>query len=126
MAQFTTIGWTIRTLNLWWGCVKITIGCDKCFASAGSIRWGYDIWGNDRPRRQIKSAWTDLLKFQKIAKAANTLHRVFVGSMMDIFENPMPLIDNDGNPLPHNTGDLRQQFFDNITNGMYPNWIIRG
>ena len=56
-----------------------------------------------------------------MAKAQGTIHRVFVGSMMDIFEKPMPLIDQNGIQLEHSTGDLRSRFFQNISDGMYPN-----
>ena len=124
MAQDSTIEWTHHTANLWWGCTKVHEGCDNCYAATLSKRYGNDVWGNDKPRKQVKSVWTDLLKYQKLAKLANTSHRVFVGSMMDIFEKPMPLIDSKGNLLGFDTGSLRQQFFDNISNGLYPNLMF--
>ena len=85
---------------------------------------GNDVWGNDKPRRQIASFWSYLKKYQNNAQKANVVHKVFVGSMMDIFEKPMPLIDNQGNEIPGTTGDLRQTFFENISKGMYPNLIF--
>ncbi len=124
MAKNSTIEWTTHTANLWWGCTKVHEGCDHCYAAALSKRWGNDVWGNDKPRKKIKAVWTDLLKYQKLAKKAEEIHKVFVGSMMDIFEKPMPLIDSKGNQMTENTGDLRQIFFDNISNGLYPNLMF--
>ncbi len=128
MAQNTSIEWTAtpradgtlapgHTGNLWWGCVAVHEGCANCYAERLSKRWGNDVWGNDKPRKEIKSVWKDLSKFQIIAKQANEIHRVFVGSMMDIFEKPMPVIDSKGELLTEdgnfywNTGLIRDRFF---------------
>jgi protein gp37 len=68
----------------------------------------------------IKDVWSKIGKFQKEAEKQNEVHRVFVGSMMDIFEKPMPLVDHDGNPYSEgesefwNTGQLRDKFFNEI------------
>lgn len=114
MAENSKIEWTHHTANLWHGCVGVHTGCDNCYAEVLSKRWGNDIWGNDKPRKEIKSVWKDLIKYQKLAEEQNEIHRVFVGSMMDIFEKPMPLIDSKGNSLEDNTGNLRNHFFVNI------------
>lgn len=97
MAQNSKIEWTHHTANLWHGCTKVHEGCTNCYAETLSKRWGNDVWGNDKPRKAIKSVWNDLAKYQKLAKEANEIHRVFVGSMMDIFEKPMHVIDSKGN-----------------------------
>lgn len=114
MAQNSNIEWTRHTGNLWWGCTKVHEGCDNCYAEAFAHRYNNDIWGNDRPRKAGKSVWSDFLKWQALAADARETHRVFVGSMMDIFEKPMPLIDWQGNQLPGNTGGLRDRFFREI------------
>ena len=124
MGQNSTIEWTKNTANLWWGCTKVHEGCDHCYAETLAKRWGNNVWGNDSPRRQITSFWSDLNKYQKAAKKSGTIDRVFVGSMMDIFEKPMPLVDKDGNLLQGTTADLRLRFFANITAGMYPNLMF--
>ncbi len=121
MALNTKIEWTKRTANLWHGCVKVNEGCNNCYAATWSRRWGQDIWGADNPRKMIASFWIDLDKFQRLAAKDNAVHPVFVGSMMDIFENPKPLIDNNGKILETTTDDLRERFFQNITDGKYPN-----
>ncbi len=126
MPQDSKIEWTDHTANLWWGCTKVQLqgGCDYCYAETLAKRWGNNVWGNDNPRRQITAFWSDLNKFQKKAKKENTIHKVFVGSMMDIFEKPMPLCDKDGNHIQGTTAELRQRFFANITTGMYPNLMF--
>lgn len=122
MAQNSKIEWTHHTLNLWHGCTKVHEGCDNCYAEALSHRWGNDVWGNDKPRKEVKSAWNELAKMQAAAKAAGEIHRVFVGSMMDIFEKPMSLIDSKGNYYPEmDTGTLRWELFLKIDAGMYNN-----
>ena len=125
MAQNSKIAWTTHTLNLWHGCTHVHEGCYNCYAEVLSHRWGNDVWGNDKPRKEIKSCWNDLVKYQKLAKEANQIHRVFVGSMMDIFEKPMPLIDSKGNPNTNaNTGNYRFQLFHQIDRGDYPNLMF--
>jgi protein gp37 len=128
MAQDSKIEWTNHTANLWHGCTKVTAGCDHCYAETLSKRWGHDIWGNDKPRKAIRSVWKDLERYQKLAAEAGEMQRVFVGSMMDIFEKPMPLVDSKGNKIELDdpgsemyTGDLRDTFFGNISRGEYNN-----
>lgn len=122
MAMNTKISWCHHTINLWWGCVAVHEGCDNCYAETLAKRWGNDIWGNDKPRKEIKSVWNELLKMQKLAKQAGEIHRVFVGSMMDIFEKPMMLQSERVYKL--NTGEIREKFFEQITNGLYPNLMF--
>jgi protein gp37 len=123
MAQNSKIEWTNHTANLWHGCTKVHEGCDNCYAETLSHRWGRDIWGNDKPRLEVKSVWKDLERYQKLAQQAGEIHRVFVGSMMDIFEKPMPLIDSNGAVNVHDTtGTIRQKFFSKISE--YPNLLF--
>jgi protein gp37 len=122
MGQNSKIEWTDHTANLWWGCTKVHEGCDHCYAESLSHRYGNDVWGNDKPRKEVKGVWNDLMKYQKLAEKANEIHRVFVGSMMDIFEKPMSLIDSKGNYYPEmDTGTLRWELFFKIDAGMYNN-----
>lgn len=93
MAENSKIEWTKHTCNLWWGCTKVHEGCDHCYAETLDNRYNHDNthWGNDKPRKAVKSVWNDFIKYQKAAAEAGEVHRVFVGSMMDIFEKSMPL-----------------------------------
>lgn len=131
MAPNTKIEWTHHTANLWHGCTKVHEGCDHCYAETLSKRWKRDIWGNDKPRMEIKSVWNDLKKFQKVAAGAGETQRVFVGSMMDVFEKPMHLIDSKGNPAidandgsPVSNEHLRERLFGEISAGNYPNLLF--
>lgn len=89
--QNSKIEWTDHTANLWIGCEEIHDGCLNCYARVSDNRWGHKNWGNDVPRRAVKKVWGDFVRWQKEAAAAGRIDRVFVGSMMDIFEKNMPL-----------------------------------
>lgn len=120
MAKNSNIEWTHHTVNLCWGCTKVHEGCDNCYALSQSKRYGFDIWGNDKPRRKINNVWKELAKYQKEAKKLGEVHRIFVGSMQDIFEKSMPLVDHKGNLLLEgesefwNTRQLRDKFFNEV------------
>lgn len=120
MAENTEIGWCNHTANLWWGCTHVHAGCDNCYAEAWSNRFDkidgkkVTLWGNDAPRREIGAIWKDLRRFQKLAQAAGEVHRVFVGSMMDIFEKPMPLANRKGELIGLTTDEVRQIFFHDV------------
>lgn len=120
MAENSKIEWTHHTANLWWGCTKVHAGCDNCYALALAKRYGKDVWGNDKPKRLIQNVWKEIEKYQKQAEDVGEIHRVFVGSMMDIFEKPMPLVDHKGIPYSEtesefwNTGQLRDKFFNEV------------
>ena len=127
MAENSKIEWTDHTLNLWWGCAKVHIGCKNCYAETLSKRWGNDVWGEDKSRKRIRSAFPDLKKYQQQAAKANKLVKVFCGSMMDIFENEKPLsnptIHDEGWEIAH-TSTLRHKLFEEIQQGKYDNLIF--
>jgi protein gp37 len=120
MAENSKIEWTNHTANLWWGCAKVHAGCDNCYALTFAKRVGNDIWGEDKPRRMIADVWKKLTQFQKEAEKLGEVHRVFVGSMMDIFEKPKSLVNHKGEPIKEgdaefwSTGQLRDKFFNEI------------
>ena len=134
MAENSKIEWTRHTANLWWGCTEVHAGCDNCYARVFSHRYdgGQSLWGNDVPRKAIKSVWDNLRKFQRMAKEAGEMHRVFVGSMMDIFEKPMNVVDqkseqvycNSANTWKLDTGLLRDELFNNIDLQEYENLMF--
>jgi len=52
-----------------------------------ATRFGNDIWGKGKERRYFEEAhWNQLIRWQKKAAAAGEYHRVFIGSMCDIFD----------------------------------------
>lgn len=122
----TKIEWCHHTVNLWTGCTHVHAGCDNCYAEALSNRFGQQVWGNDSKRLRTKNPFAILQTLQRAAKKANEVHRVFIGSMMDIFEKPMPLL----NPVEAHfeiTDDIRQELFTQITwddGSLYPNLMF--
>lgn len=115
------IEWCHHTINLWWGCTEVHEGCDHCYAKILANRWGFPVWGIDNVRREIQSALKNLSDLQKKAEIGNENHRVFVGSMMDIFEKSMPTFDFKNKVVSGTTGDLRDELFRRISANEYPN-----
>lgn len=120
MAANSKIEWTDHTANLWWGCTNVHEGCDNCYAERWAHRYSVG-WGNDTPRKMLRKSLTQFLSLQAKAEAAGEIHRVFVGSMMDIFERDMPMVNHEGNPAidssdgsPIRTMALRDQFFNEV------------
>lgn len=127
MAENSKIEWTKHTGNLWWGCQEVHEGCDNCYARTLDNRYHNDNphWGVGSVRKAVAGIWKDLLRFQKQAKAENEIHSVFIGSMMDIFEKPMPLVDNKNVLIEgQNTGLLRDMLFQQIDQGLYSNLLL--
>lgn len=120
MGKNSTIEWTHHTQNLWWGCTFVHEGCHSCYAFVDAKRYGYNIWGDDSPRRAIKNAWDEFNRFQSDAEKAGEIHRVFVGSMQDIFEKPKEMINHkkielvEGQDEFWHTGQLRDKFFNEV------------
>jgi len=114
MGENSKIEWTMHTKNLWWGCIEVHDGCDNCYARIWSNRFNDNLWGKGSNRKETKTWAKDLIKYNKKAKEAGEIHRVFVGSMMDIFEKTMPLINHNGENLPYNTNDIRKKLFEEI------------
>lgn len=120
MAENSKIEWCDHTVNLWWGCAKVHTGCKNCYAEKLSNRWDNDVWGEDKPRKLIKSAFKDLDKYQRQAFEVNKKVKIFMGSMMDIFETSTEVINSGG----QFTNGLRDRLFTEISKGNYPNLIF--
>ncbi|WP_310530670.1 phage Gp37/Gp68 family protein [Novosphingobium sp.] len=101
MSETTGIEWTDATINFWWGCSKVSPGCDHCYAETWAARFGESLWGVGAPRRKIKGAVGLLYKLQNSASwwAAdavigkfhpNSARRVFIQSMSDLFDKEVP------------------------------------
>ena len=99
MGVETTISWTDHTFNIVWGCEKVSPACDNCYAEVFAHRMGLDIWDDQRPQSATKGKtqtprrvfgvkhWNEPLKWHRKAIKEKKRHRVFCGSMCDIFEN---------------------------------------
>ncbi len=78
MGELTGINWTDHTFNPWWGCSRVSPGCDHCYAESLDKRW-YPVrierpgmkpmvaakhWGNGNPRRTFgQEHWNEPLKW---------------------------------------------------------------
>jgi protein gp37 len=87
MAKETSISWTNHTFNPWWGCTKVSKGCDHCYAATYANRYGFK-WGPAAQRRLLgENHWNEPLKWDKQAGKEGVRHRVFCASMADVFED---------------------------------------
>jgi protein gp37 len=110
VAENSAIEWTTHTANLWWGCTEVHAGCDNCYARTFARRVG-KANGWDGVRYATRGIWNDLLKWDRAARDAGRIDRVFCGSMMDIFEKSLPVADWQGNNLADaETGQLRDRY----------------
>ncbi len=88
MGQKSAIAWTDATFNPWWGCTKVSSGCERCYAETFSKRVGQNVWGPQSERRLFKDKhWNEPLKWNKAAAASGKPFRVFCASMADVFED---------------------------------------
>lgn len=93
MAQDTKIEWTGNTFNPWWGCVKVSEGCENCYASSMSSRYGHDVWGHDKERRFLsENNWNQPTVWNRKAVEMGIRTRVFCASMADVFERRDDLV----------------------------------
>jgi protein gp37 len=89
MGEHTGIEWTDSTFNAWWGCVKVSQGCAHCYAETLDARFhaGDKHWGPNSPRKLFGDKhWKQLDAWNSQAKKEGKPRKVFVGSMMDIWE----------------------------------------
>lgn len=45
MAEKTKIEWCDATVSFWWGCTKVSPGCDHCYAESWNAFRGNGEWG---------------------------------------------------------------------------------
>lgn len=86
----SAIEWTDHTFNPWHGCLKVSPGCEHCYAETLSRRWGHNIWGPPKTteRRAMSDAyWQQPRRWNEAAKRSGTRARVFCASMADVFED---------------------------------------
>lgn len=90
MGHQSTIEWTDHTFNPWWGCLKVSPGCQHCYADTLANRYGYTIWGpaaTTERRTFGDKHWAEPLKWDREADKAGVRKRVFCASMADVFED---------------------------------------
>lgn len=92
MGKETGISWTDHTFNPWWGCTKVSPGCDHCYAETVDAKWGGERhWGKGAPRRTFGAAhWRQPLLWDKAAAEAGVVRKVFCASMADVMDDEAP------------------------------------
>lgn len=88
MGEASKIEWTDHTYNPWWGCVRVSPGCERCYAEAFAKRTGNPVWGVNAPRRFFGDKhWDEPRRWNERAAKAGARARVFCASMADVFED---------------------------------------
>jgi len=88
MGKDSAIAWTDHTFNPWWGCARVSPGCEHCYAEQlATVRRKLPVWGVDAERKPMSEAyWREPLKWNREAKQTGVRRRVFCASMADVFE----------------------------------------
>ena len=94
MGEHTEIAWTDHSFNTHWGCQRISPACEHCYAQTFSRRIGGSPWGKGEhwgpgSLRTLApdGAWQKLAHWNDKAAKDGVRRNVFVGSMMDVFED---------------------------------------
>lgn len=88
MGAETGIAWTDHTFNPWWGCARVSPGCERCYAEAWDTRWKGGHWGPKAERRFFGAAhWNEPRTWNAAAERDGVRRRVFCASMADVFED---------------------------------------
>lgn len=93
MGKNSGIQWTDHTFNPWWGCTRVSPGCDHCYAAtlAARVAPGVDYWGPEFRRREFGAKhWEEPRTWNAHAARFNRRDRVFCASMADVFDNQAP------------------------------------
>lgn len=97
--------------------MKVGPGCDHCYAELGNNRYYKGRhWGAQGPRRDVGNWRAKINEAKRAAIADGHKKRVFVASLADIFEKPMPMESAQAVPLDITTGDRRKELFEVIDN----------
>lgn len=88
MGASTAISWTDHTFNPWWGCERVSPGCQHCYAETFAKRTGHAVWGKTADRRFFGDKhWREPLRWDAAARDADRPALVFCASMADVFED---------------------------------------
>lgn len=133
MGDKSKIEWTEATFNPWWGCTKISPGCDHCYAERDSKRFAPGLWGVDGGRRLFGDAhWNQPFTWNARAQRAGKRMRVFCASMADVFDNH-PAVTDERERLwrvieetPMLDWQLLTKRVSNVAKMVPPTWMLAG
>ncbi len=91
MTENSNIAWCDATFNPWMGCLKVSPGCENCYAEAFVTgRMKLPVWGpsSTTERRKVsRTTWKNPLAWNHKAQRAGTRTKVFCASLADVFED---------------------------------------
>lgn len=92
MAEHSNISWTHATFNPWLGCVRVSPGCEHCYAEQLVVhgRMSLPVWGpasTTARKRTAESTWKQPLAWNRAAEKSGVRKRVFCASLADVFED---------------------------------------
>ncbi|MCL5098509.1 MAG: phage Gp37/Gp68 family protein [Candidatus Omnitrophica bacterium] len=83
----TKIEYADGTFSPWYGCTKVSPGCEHCFAERWARRTGMVEWGPGSPRRLAsEAAWRAPLRWNRDVAAERKRYRVLV-DLCDPFDS---------------------------------------
>lgn len=88
----TKIEWTDHTFNPWYGCQKVSPGCDRCYAERlmdhrfKKVKWG----PHGRRKRASEQSWKMPVRWERQARESGRRIRVFCASAADVWDNRAP------------------------------------
>lgn len=127
MGADTKIEWATHTFSPWWGCTRVSAACRFCYAEKDAARYGHNVWGANAPRRALGDKhWSEPAKWDRAAAAAGERHRVFSGSMCDVFEDvDAAMVNHLHERLPDRTITLeRDRLFTLIESTPHLDWLL--
>ena len=95
MGKNTEISWCESTFSPWWGCRKISSGCDNCYAEALDHRLGRKNWVEGEYQKMKDKYWIQPLNWNKKAVLSGIRHKVFCGSMCDWADSKGPISERE-------------------------------
>jgi protein gp37 len=132
VGEATAISWTDHTFNPWWGCTRVSPGCQHCYAEAFAKRTGHDVWGTGDRRFFGDAHWAEPRKWDRQAEAEGRPHLVFCASMADVFEDRPELVEPRGQLFeliertPHLIWQLLTKRPENVMPLAPEEWVMAG
>lgn len=96
MGKATDISWCDHTFNPWWGCQRVSPGCEHCYAETKAKWLAPGTWGpaSTSYRKTFSERhWREPLGWNADAVRRGLRRRVFCASMADVFEDN-PLVED--------------------------------
>lgn len=85
------IEWCDHTVNFWWGCNKVSLGCANCYAAEMDKRFhGGKHWGTGTYLPRLEKAREECLRIERRAAKDGKPVKVFVNSMSDWLDPDVP------------------------------------